>query len=362
MTEVKLIAFEIERKEINVEELTGDVIKKLPLANSYVKIEIKGIPTSYINAIRRVAMDELTGYALNANTESDWNSTEELMIPEFVAQRISLVPLKPNISDIGNIKYELFAENKTTEIMSVYTKDLKLVSGKITEPIFNPTVKLCILNPGKKIYIKNITIITGKGKNNSMFQRVKCGTYKHLDIEEFSKEQIIGNIENNKEYANYSGYKVSSMVSNPRHHVFKCIVNATNNNPEEIRLLFIDVCDNVKRRLKYILSHIEVNNTDHSQSIEYNVFTTNNGIYEGVLEISNETYTIGELLKRTIYDLYPDIINIKYVIISHVYKLILTIQYREHVTDLLIKSLKYCIGVFDTIQSQIKQKKIQKIN
>ena len=353
MTSVELVSFKLDRKEISnklFKEIIG--IDTLPLANTYVEIIIKNIPTAYINAFRRVSIDELTGYALQIPTNVS-NTTDEFMLPQFINQRISLIPLKINVgNDYGNIKFNLIVTNDTVNIKHVYSRDLKLVSGKLSEPIFNPTFIIGILQPGRTIDIRDIYIASGIGKDNTIFQRARCARYTHLDIPQYSSDEI-----NNGKASDYSGYKISSLVSNPKHHKYSCILAATNNDPAEIKNLFIEVCNNIKDRIRYILLHIETNVKSESvnQSIKYNIFQLTNGIYEGVLEITGETYTIGELLKRTIFDQIPDIINIIYNIIVHDNKLKIVIQHKEHVTKILINALNYCLSVFDSLQKQINE-------
>lgn len=363
MASVKLVSIKITRNEISnknipdIKKIIG--IDKLPLANTYVSIEIKGIPTAYINAFRRTSIDEIIGYSLQIPNDMDWKeTTDEFMLPQFISQRISLIPLKLNLgNDYNKIIFDLIAENTGTDVLSIYSRDLKLVSGKLSEQIFNPTFKICILQPGRKIVIRGIYIGSGTGKDNSAFQKVKCGAFKHLDIQQYDYKDTH---EPNGKMADYSGYKISSMMSNPQHHVYTCIISATNEDTAEIKTLFIEVCNNIKERLRYILSHIEstINNESSSQGIEYSIFQLTEGTYEGILEISGETHTIGELIKRTVYDLIPDIINVKYIISLHDDKLRISIRYKEHVTGILVKSLKYCLSTFDILQKQFIQYKL----
>lgn len=363
MTSVELVSIKLNRKEISdknipdIKKIIG--INYLPLSNTYVSIEIKGISTAYINAFRRTSIDEMTGYALQVPVDMDWrDTTDEFMLPQFVIQRISLIPLKLNLGDDFNkITFDLNIENTSTNVLSIYSRDLKLVSGKLPEPIFNPTFKICVLQPGRKISIKGIYIGSGIGKDNSSFQRVRCGAYRHLDIPQYDYKDTH---EPDGKMVDFSGYKISSMEANPKHHLYTCIITATNGDSAEIKTLFIEVCNNIKERLRYILSYIEstVNNKSTNQGIEYSIFQLTEGTYEGILQIIGETHTIGELIKRTIYDLIPDIINVKYSIISHEDKLSISIQYKEHVTGILVKSLKYCLSTFDSLQKQIISYKI----
>lgn len=363
MTSVELISIKLNRKEVsnkNVPDIKKIIgVDRLPLANTYVSIEIKGLSTAYINAFRRTSIDEMTGYALQVPVDMDWReSTDEFMLPQFVIQRISMIPLKLNLgNDFNKITFDLVAENTGTTVMSVYSRDLKLMSGKLPEPIFNPTFKICILQPGRRIAIRGIYIGSGIGKDNTAFQRVRCGAYRHLDIPQYDRKDTH---EPDGKMADFSGYKISAMEANPKHHIYSCIITATNEDTAEIKTLFIEVCNNIKERLRYILSYVEstVSNESTSQGIEYSIFQLTEGTYEGILQINGETHTIGELIKRTIYDLIPDIINVKYVIILHDDKLKISIQYKEHVTGILVKALKYCLATFDTLQKQFIQYKL----
>lgn len=352
---VKLVSLTLTRREIKVKHMEKIIgISELPLLNTYVTMEIKGIPTAYINAFRRTSIDELQGYALQVPIENDWKDTSDMfMLPQFVVQRISLIPLKNTLNiDINSIKYELVMENLSkTKPLPVYSKDLKLTSGKLSEPIFNPTFKICVLQPTQKISIKNIYIGSDTGKDNAAFQRVRLASYKHLDIKEYDRNETHAY---GGKYVDYSGYAESSMKSDPRHHLYTCVVPSTTNNKAEVISIFIDVCINIKKRLQFILSHIESKDiSSTSQGIEYSVYQLIEGTYECILQIANETYTIGELIKRTVYDLTPDIINIKYVILSHENSLKLTIQYKEHITKILKKALNVAIATFDSLQTQL---------
>jgi len=305
MSSVELISIKLDRKSISnkiipdIKKIIG--IDQLPLANTYVSIEIKGIPTAYINAFRRTSIDEILGYALQIPTDMNWNeTTDEFMLPQFIIQRISLIPLKLNIgTDYNKLLFDLIVENTGTSVLSVYSRDLNIVSGKLQEPIFNPTFKICILQPGRKIVIRSIYIGSGYGRDNIAFQRARCGSYKHLDIQQYDRKDTH---EINGKMADFSGYKISAMESNPKHHIYNCIIVSTNTDTAEIKTLFVEVCNNIKERLRYILSHVEsiINNESATNDIEYSIFQLTEGTYEGILQINGETYTIGELIKRTI--------------------------------------------------------------
>lgn len=352
---VKLNNINFDRKEIKIDNMKKIIgIEKLPLAETYVSLEISDIPTAYINAIRRTGLNKLNGYCLTIPHDNNWNDTnDEFIIPQFISQRLNLIPLKPNIENFYKlIKFNLIIENNTFENRHIYTKDLKLVSGNLSEPIFNPTFKICTLRSGKKLVIKNIYISTGTGKDNSIYQVIRRPAYSHLDIEQYSHDDIY---KKNGSMSDCSGYKLSSMVANPKHHLFTCVIPATNSNFNEIIFIFIDICLNIKNRINKIILFIQsINNNNKiiDKNIEYSTIKLSENNYESVLKVYDEGFTIKELIKRTLFDKIKDIINIKDNV--NIYENLLTINiiYKIEIDNILIEVLKDIINIYDSLQNQ----------
>ena len=352
---VKLIAMKFDRKEINIDYMEKIIgIKKLPLADTYISIEISDISTAYINAIRRTGLNKIIGYCLTIPIDNDWNETNDnFIIPQFISQRLNLIPLKPNIESFyKSIKFDLIIENNTSENIDIYTKDLKLVSGYLPEPIFNPTFKICTLFSGKKIVIKNIYISTGIGKDNASYQIIKRPAYTHLDIEQYSYNEthtVHG------EMSDCSGYKISSMIANPKHHLFTCVISATNNNFNELIFIFNEICINIKNRVDTIMKYIQSVVNDKkivNKNISYVTIKLSENKYETTLKLYDEGYTIKELIKRTLFDKVSDIINIKDNV--NIYENLLTINiiYNKNIDSILIEVLTDIINIYESLQSQ----------
>ena len=106
--------------------------------------------------------------------------------------------------------------------------------------------------------------------------------------------------------------------------------------------------------MQKILSCIESpNKNSNNFGIEYNVYQMSDGNYEGIIIINNETATIGNLIKRTLYDLFSDLIDNKCSIEPHNNCIKLTIQHRDHISKLLVKAIKHIISVFDILQKSL---------
>jgi DNA-directed RNA polymerase subunit L len=344
---VELISFTAKRKELDIPET-------LPLLNTYVTMEIKGIPTEYINAIRRTSIDEIESYALQTPdvSSNSWDCNDKFILHSFVEQRIGLIRLKHNIDEYTSIRYNLNVENNTTSIMKVYSKDLKLVSGKVNGYLFNPTYEICILQPSTYIIINDIFITVGIGKNNAKYQKACNAFYTHLDIEQYSHDETHSK---NGSQSSKSGYKESCMLASPKHHLYVATIPATSGEKNEITNIYINICNNITHRLRKILSCIDSPTKDSSNTfgIEYNVYQISDGNYEGVIIINNETATIGNLIKKTLHDLVPDL-NVNFCNIEHHNGCIkLIIQHREHINKLIIKTIKHIILTFDTIQKSL---------
>ena len=65
------------------------------------------------------------------------------------------------------------------------------------------------------------------------------------------------------------------------------------------------------------------------------------------------TKMIGELLRRTIFDIAPDVSNLAYEIISHENRLVLTVRHTEDVTRIFQRAVRQAITTFDIIQKGI---------
>lgn len=338
-------------------------LNKLPLGPSNVEIELKNVPTAVVNGLRRVVTDELPGYALSVPADGfDIEQTTDVyMLPQFVNKRISLLALRTQISDkiISTLRLKLDVSNTSTAVLAVYSGDLEVVTGKITEPLFNPTTKLCTLQPGKRIVINDIRITSGLGRNDAIYN-VACHTsFKHLDIPQFTDDEIRAK---NGIAAEQSGYTVSSLISNPSHHVLMACLPATTARISEVRATFADACAVIKGRLRLIGTTVERKSDTPSggfahRGVQYTVVNLEDGLTEGVVRVPGETYTIGEIMRRTIFDLTPDIVNISLIVESHNNVMILTVRHTSDVTSIIMSAVDHAISTFDAIQIGITDAK-----
>ena len=363
MSTAEVASFKIDRKPLTSEdvpklqELFG--LKSLPLSPAQVEIELKGVPTATVNALRRVLIDEMPGYALKVpvdgfNTEL---TTDPFMLPQFVNGRISGLRLRPQISGdtISTLRLKLDIANTGASPLSVFAGDLEITAGSMPEPLFNPTAKLAVLQPGKRIVIEGIYISTGYGRDNALYNVACRAAYTHLDIPQHSDAEMR---DESGVAADSSGYKISSLLANPRHHRLTAILPATGPSSAEIRAVFADACANIKERLRLISTTVERRSEAPSggfahRGVQYTVVKLEAGLSEGILQIPGETHTIGELLRRTVFELTPDISNVAYTIVAHENRLSFSVRHTDDATPILMRAIKHAIATFDTIQRGI---------
>lgn len=359
LSTAEVVHVDITRQEItahNVPELRELFrLERLPLAPANIKIELKGVPTAVVNALRRVVIDEMPGHALEMPPGGFNNelTTDPFMLPQFVGGRIACIRLRPQIPAdiIAGLRLKLDVSNNGATPLDVYAGDFEVVEGAMPEPLFNPTTKLAFIQPGKRIVIDGVRISTGYGRDNGVYNVACRGAYSHLDLEQYSAAEMC---EENGVAADCSGYKESSLVANPRHHLLTATLPATTANLAESRAVFADACANIKERLRLIATTVERRSEAPSggfahRGVQYTAVALEAGLSEGILQVPGETHTIGELLCRTIYDVADDVANVAYTT-SHENRLRLSIRHTKDVTHILMRAIHHAIATFDTIQ------------
>ncbi len=361
----EVVRMKISRNEITAKDIPElqeiyNGLDRLPLANSDVEIELKGVSTAVVNAIRRTSINEIRGFSLQVPADGFdiERTTDPFMLPQFVKQRIALIPLRPQIPEdvVSELRFDLDVKNETANPVVAYSGDLRITQGRMPGALFNPTFQIAVVQGGKRLVIRGIRIESGYGRG--AFNVARLARYTHLDIEQHPRSETH---EPGGVAADLSGYKVSSLVADPRHHLFMAVIPATSENPAEVRTVFADVCKNIRDRLQLVVTSIGDSANNHrvsqgfaSRGILYTVTTLEGGLTVANLVVPGETHTIGELLKREIFDLDPNVAYVAYTIDPHEQRLKLTVRHASaDVTDLIIRAAQACMATFDTIRDGI---------
>ena len=370
MSAVEVVRVKIERAELTaarvpaLRALYG--LERLPLARADVEIEIKGVPTAVVNALRRVAMDEMPGRILRV-PEGGFDTvatTERVFLPQFVEGRISNIALRPQIADdvVAKLRLKLDVHNPSASNLTVYARDLEAAEGEMpSPPLFNPTTAIAVLEPGKRMVIRGIHISTGRGCDDGRYNVACRGVCRPLDLEQHGDAEMR---EEGGAACDLSGFKVSSLVANPRHHLVTASIPAATENLAEVRATFADACANIKERLRVIAAAI-----DHRagapaagapaagalRGVQYTVIELEGGLHEGNLQVPGETHTIGGLLRRTVFELAPDVSNVAYEIVTQENRLVFSLRHTKDVTRIIAAAIRHSLATFDAIQRGIME-------
>lgn len=273
----------------------------------HVSFELHNVTTSFANAIRRTLLSECLVKCMTFNL-SAYTSTNPYMLNDFVLNRLEFVPINQmtvtndmifKLSITNNIKTRLAHvnqrydrverdygkltddENKQKEkdlkdaenpqSISVYSGDIKFHENspkKLDRLPFNETFTLATLDEGTSIEISSISIIEGFGYNHSRHSLTHLASGVPLD-------QIPLDL--------HTGEGVPSGLANPQIHLIKFTTNGIM-DPHQI---ITYACKSIEERLLFI------------RNLHDEFKTVNN---EHILTLHGESYTIGNLLMRTICD------------------------------------------------------------
>lgn len=310
----------------------------LPFHEARVTVELK-CGRHILNAIRRSLIDESYGIALDAGEAVHEFYTEKYFIKEFTMNRIELIPIyKPLLESFDKyekLKFVLDVENKSSELKSVFIADMRVVEGSLKEPIFNPTFEIARLQPGARIYIKDIKLTIGYGNKHAKYTLANNVSFTHLDLEQHTFKEL-----QNGPLADLSGYKLQSTESNPTHHKLfftaVCI-----KNDDDAKFIYNHACNNLVNRLRNIWSSLS---SDEETNVIYNINKLENNIYQNILIIPDETTTIGELIRCELFD---KVVSIQYDIENSK----LTVEWLTHDSDSKKKFEKVINGLISDIES-----------
>ena len=345
-----------------VDELMGVDNFKMPFASEHVEITLNDVDVSVANALRRTLIDEMSGYCLSFDISDFKNDihTDLFMDPEFIRLRVRSMRHMPK-ELLKNLKFAINVHNKTDEVMIIYAKDLLLTNGKLESAIFNPTYELAFVQPGRSLNIQNIRFDFGKGVYNATFNNACRAACIPLDIEEYPRKDIYS-AEGSQRVL--SGFKISTLVANPRKFLIKFDMPAVlDNGGKTTYLTIMDACMNIMSRLQYIQRSIEESQNSH-QTVDTITFIRTDVVVDGVtmkkfvVNIKNETDTIGGLLARTICNLNPDISCCFYSCIDH--EKVMSLNVRNEVTDpleletMVIDAIKQNIATFTSIKKDVQ--------
>ena len=309
-------------------------IDQMPLAPAVIVATITG-STALVNALRRTVTDEMPGHRLTVvPNDLDLSTTEAFMIPFCVHERIMQIPLWRGAAE-GDLRFRLDVRNAGTSNLAVYSGDLKPLGD--APAMFNPTFEIGFLRPGNRLYIHEVRVTRGVGREHASYNVMCCARFRHLDIAEHPRSATHAA---DGAHVNDSGYVTSVLVADPRRHEFSAMLPATQRESDAVNAM-VDACDHLAGRLRRAQAAVG--------GAQYAAIQLENGLTEGILQLPGETHTVGELLRRKVCDLYPDVSYVSQQEIAHegVMRFVLRLG---DATAALVEAIRACIEDVDAVR------------
>lgn len=300
--------------------ITDDKLKKMvpkTLIPKRMEFELHNINIGIANGIRRTLPSELLVKCMDFNFDK-YSTNDVFMLNDFIKERIHNIPINQNVS--YDSVFSLNVTNRTNKLMHVKSSEILLDGQKNKKLPFNGEFTLAILHPHKFLKITNIFIEEDYGYNGAWWSMACNSTCLPLDQTPIDL---------------YTGEGISSSVSDPRKHK----ILFTSNGVLPMREIMIECCENIKERLTYVSSILD---------------TLSFTLDEYILNVQGETDTIGNMLVKTISDLYPDITAVTYSTSPTSRDMKLKIRTNDNAEVIISDTIKFIIRIFDRIQIQFE--------
>lgn len=312
-------------KHLNTEENR----KLIPaLRRHHVYLELKGVSTAIVNAIRRSMLDEIEGKCLKIE-QADIDTDDENILWPSVQKQIECMRLNQEIPMNARFTLDIKNQNATplmiTSGMLVTDSDLKITP-------FNSTFRIITLREGKYLKLWNIRVVSCTG---TLASNVVACRYKPLDVEMFDR-----------------GKGVSSNNCNPKHFSMEFDTNGT---IDPVKLLSSACRYIYERSEKYLneLEHVDSIKTEHSSDL----FDINKTGDVTKFIFKNDTYTICNLLSYTIYYNHPDIALCKFGVVHPTEKITAFELKAKDPRKLMIEAFEHIIKLYKDLEQQFLDNK-----
>lgn len=231
-------AIELRRRELTaaaVPELRALFgLERLALAPAHAEFTLGDAPLGYVNGLRRAVIDEVPRFALRVPEGVPGvgfdaaASTAAAMVPQFVAARISALPINAQMTparapELAALRMRLDARNDGPAPRNVFAGELVVEAGVLPPALLNPTTELATLGPGERIVVRGIRIEAGRGGAHASWQAAHRAIAVPLDLAELPRAATHAP---DGAAIDLSGFVESTFVSAPRRHRLAAVVAA----------------------------------------------------------------------------------------------------------------------------------------
>jgi DNA-directed RNA polymerase subunit L len=279
-----------------VKLIDPDYKKHLPTKPIHkVQFELTDTTVDFANCIRRYLLDEIMVYSMDVD-ESHLVTDDKFILSDVLKKQIELIPFQQKItqSDIDDLQISISFENKTDDLMQIYSRHITITDKKNkkldTEKYFSLNIPLIKVRPNKSMELKNITIVSGCGKQDSgKFCLLSNLSYEILDVVPFDESK-------------FGKEGKSSLNSDPQH--FR-ISYKTHRNIEPKKIMLM-CCDAITKSFSIILK--ELSNIKNSDNVYFSdlLDLESKGDMK-LFHFKNEYWTIANIIARYCYIEFKDI-------------------------------------------------------
>jgi hypothetical protein len=359
----------IDTRDPEIAGALGELYPKggdlFPLCAQDLSFRLADARPAISSAFHRVMTQELTGHYLTAATSSMDDTTDPFMKPEFVINlRLQNIPLAHGLANPEALEFRLDVTNHTKAVMSVHAGDIELVKGKLLLPLFNPTIEVASLQPGKRIVIDKITVAEGMGRTAAPANVAIRGRHAILDLERLPRERTHTGMQGD---AQRSGFVIPSPLASPKEFMVSVTIPAAARGSITARGLPTRACNNILMRLRQVMTIVDRADDPATAAVAKSAATSEVSSWNawqqdgdehsaGLLQLRNETATIIELLRTELNHLVPDIAYVGAVDSVEAPAIGLRISMRRGPAEMqaaLTQACKNLVAVFTDLQSQL---------
>lgn len=261
----------------------------------HVQFEITDTVSDFANCIRRFLLDEIEVYSMDVD-EYNIKTDDKFILSDVLKKNIELVPLLQKMTDSESkaLKMSINVDNKTDDIITVYSRDITVSDKKNkkldNEKYFSLNIPLIQLRSNTSLEVSDLNVVKGCGKKDAgKFCLLSNISYEILDVKPFEESK-------------YERQGKSSLNSDPAH--FK-ISYKTHRNIEPKKVMNL-CCDAITNRLTTIqkdLANIKSDATVHFSDL---VELETKGDVK-LFHLKGEYWTIANIIARYCYLEFKDI-------------------------------------------------------
>ena len=153
-------------------------IQVLTSDDKKISVKIKGVSLHYANALRRICLNGIPVFAIDA---VDIIENSSVLPDEGIAHTLGLIPLKTELdeSDESNSRVMLMLDSEATENTKVVTSAELESNDQVVKPTSNK-IPIIHLAPGQRIKLEAYARL-GRGTEHSKWNSANVSVLTHTD-------------------------------------------------------------------------------------------------------------------------------------------------------------------------------------